>query len=210
MKSRVTTEHRKGQAQIFKNPLLERLTKTDLKSNIIFYGLVGALLVYYALFVQHIAFLTFMLVFAAGLFFWTLAEYGLHRYLFHWVNDNELSKRFHFIIHGAHHLYPNDEERLLMPPLPGMILATIFFSIFYVLFSILGVVFYLWAFFPGFFIGYLLYSFLHRAIHIIKPPKGFEHIWKHHIFHHYKYPDKAFGVSTHLWDRLFGTMPPER
>ncbi|MDZ7659917.1 sterol desaturase family protein [Fodinibius sp.] len=34
--------------------------------------------------------------------------------------------------------------------------------------------------------------------------------YRHHTLHHYKYPDKAFGVSTTLWDRVFGTMPPEK
>ena len=59
-----------------------------------------------------------------------------------------------------------------------------------------------------FFLGYLLYSFVHRATHVAKPPKNFKYIWKHHSLHHFKYPDKAFGVSTTFWDRVFGTMPP--
>jgi sterol desaturase/sphingolipid hydroxylase (fatty acid hydroxylase superfamily) len=76
------------------------------------------------------------------------------------------------------------------------------------MFSLFDLGVYTWAFFPGFFLGYLLYSFLHRATHVAKPPKRFKNIWRHHSLHHYKYPDKAFGVSTSLWDRVFGTMPP--
>jgi len=210
MKPQVTTEHHQGQAKIFNNATLEKFTKSSLKSSVFFYGSIIAILIFNALVVKHLPWITFIIVFGFALFFWTLAEYLLHRYLFHWLSDNKVLKRFHFIVHGSHHQYPRDTERIVMPPLPGLILIVILFTIFYLLFSLLGIVYYLWAFFPGFLFGYLLYSFLHRAIHVIKSPKRFKYLWKHHTFHHYKYPNKAFGVSTLFWDRLFGTMPPDK
>ncbi len=208
MPLKVTTEHHRGSATIFKNPFLESLTRTSLTQNIIVYGSVIAFLIYYAIAVRGIDALTFVGFFVFALFIWTLAEYLLHRYLFHWISDNKFVKRFHFIMHGSHHLYPRDTERLLMPPVPGLIMASALFLIFYAIFSLLGYGNYTWAFFPGFFLGYLLYSFLHRATHVVKPPKRFKYIWKHHSLHHYKYPNKAFGVSTPFWDHVFGTMPP--
>lgn len=208
MPLKVTTEHHRGSATIFKNPFLESLTRTSLTQNIIVYGSVIAFLIYYAIAVRGIDALTFVGFFVFALFTWTLAEYLLHRYLFHWISENKFVKRFHFIMHGSHHLYPRDTERLLMPPVPGLIMASALFLIFYAIFSLLGYGNYTWAFFPGFFLGYLLYSFLHRATHVVKPPKRFKYIWKHHSLHHYKYPNKAFGVSTPFWDHVFGTMPP--
>ncbi|MCA0932000.1 sterol desaturase family protein [Lutimonas saemankumensis] len=210
MEPKVTTEHHRGSATIFKNPFLESLTKTSLKQNIIVYGLVVLLLIYNGIFIQKIPVLTFTGLFIFALFFWTFAEYMLHRYLFHWISENKFVQRFHFIMHGSHHLYPRDTERLLMPPVPGLIMASILFAIFYGVFSILGQPVLTWGFFPGFFLGYLLYSFLHRATHVVKPPKRFKFLWKHHSLHHYKYPDKAFGVSNTLWDHVFGTMPPKK
>lgn len=210
MEPKVTTEHHRGSATIFKNPFLESLTKTSLRQNIIVYGLVVLLLIYNGIFIQNIPVLTFAGLFVFALFFWTFAEYMLHRYLFHWISENKFVQRFHFIMHGSHHLYPRDTERLLMPPVPGLIMASILFVIFYAVFSILGQPVYTWGFFPGFFLGYLLYSFLHRATHVVKPPKRFKFLWKHHSLHHYKYPDKAFGVSNTLWDHVFGTMPPKK
>ena len=210
MNSKVTTEHHRGTATIFKNPFLEGLTKTSLKQNIIVYGIVVLLLVYNGIFIKEIPVLTFFGLFVFALFFWTLAEYLLHRYVFHWISENKFVQRFHFIMHGSHHLYPRDTERLLMPPVPGLIMASILFSIFYAIFSILNISLYTWGFFPGFFLGYLLYSFLHRATHVVKPPKRFKYLWKHHSLHHYKYPNKAFGVSNTLWDKVFGTMPPKK
>lgn len=210
MSPKVTTENNKGNATIFKNPFLESLTKTSLTSNIIVYGIVVALLIYNALYIKNIPFNQFIVLFTFALFFWTFAEYILHRFVFHWINDNKFVKRFHFIMHGSHHLFPRDTERLLMPPVPGILMASILFGIFYIIFSIIGYPVYTWAFFPGFFLGYLLYSFLHRATHVVKkPPKRFKYLWKHHSLHHYKYPNKAFGVSNTLWDHVFGTMPPK-
>ena len=208
MSSQITREHHRGQATIFKNPLLESLTKTSLRQNIIVYGTVIASLIYYALVVISISFIEFVGIFIFALFTWTFAEYILHRYLFHWISENKFVQRFHFVMHGSHHLYPRDKERLLMPPVPGLLMASVLFPIFYAAFSLFNMGYYTWAFFPGFFLGYLLYSFVHRATHVAKPPKKFKHIWRHHSLHHFKYPDKAFGVSTTFWDRVFGTMPP--
>lgn len=209
MQGKINTKHNRGTATIFKNPFLESLTKTSLKQNIIVYGMVVLIFIYAAIFVQKIPLTTFLGFFIFALFFWTFAEYILHRYLFHWISENKLVQRFHFIMHGSHHLFPRDEERILMPPVPGILMASILFSIFYVIFSLLGMGRYTWAFFPGFFLGYLLYSFLHRATHVSKPPKRFKYLWRHHNLHHYKYPDKAFGVSNTFWDRVFNTMPPK-
>ncbi|RXP57031.1 fatty acid hydroxylase [Lutibacter sp. HS1-25] len=209
MKPKVTTEHNKGNATIFKNPFLESLTKTTLISNVIIYGTVVTLLIYNALYIKKIEYPTFLALFIFALFFWTFAEYILHRFVFHWINDSKAVQRFHFIMHGSHHLYPKDTERLLMPPVPGILMASILFCVFYVFFYVMGYPNYTWGFFPGFFLGYLLYSFLHRATHVVKPPKKLKFLWKHHSLHHYKYPNKAFGVSNTLWDRVFGTMPPK-
>ena len=59
---------------------------------------------------------------------WTLTEYFGHRYLFHTVFALPfgLGPRFQFLIHGVHHIYPNDPLRLVMPPLlsaPIMLIA---------------------------------------------------------------------------------------
>ena len=158
MKPIVTTDHNKGNATIFKNPFLESLTKTSLISNIIVYGIVVLLLIYNALYVRNIELNTFIGLFTFALFFWTFAEYILHRFVFHWINEHKLVQRFHFIMHGSHHLYPKDTERLLMPPVPGILMASILFAFFYVIFTIIGYPNYTWGFFPGFFLGYLLYS----------------------------------------------------
>jgi len=201
--------HKQGQARIFKSSFLEALTKTNPLQNIIVYGLIIIGLIYVAIRVKGISFPVFMAVFGSAVLFWTFAEYVLHRYVFHFVNDNPIVQRLHFLMHGSHHEYPKDEQRLLMPPVPGIIMASVLFLVFYCVFWMATISVYIWAFFPGFFLGYLVYSFIHRATHIYKPPSFLKELWAHHSLHHYKYPTKCFGVSNRLWDRVFGTMPPK-
>ncbi len=209
MKPKVTTDFQHGQARIFENPFLESLTKTNPLQNVIVYGSVIIGLIALAIVKIGLDAWAVAGLFAVGLFFWTFAEYMLHRYLFHWVTEAKWSQRFHFIMHGSHHQYPRDKERLLMPPVPGLIMASVLFGIFYLVFWAFGAPKLTFGFFPGFFTGYLLYSFVHRATHVMRPPKRFRKLWMHHSLHHYRYPDKAFGVSNTLWDRVFGTMPPK-
>jgi len=209
MKPKVTTDFNHGKAIIFKNPFLEKLTKTTPKSNIIVYGLVIAFTIYVAIEIKKIPVLEVIGLFIFGMLFWTLAEYLLHRYVFHWVTEAKWSQRFHFIMHGSHHHFPRDEERLLMPPVPGILIGSVLFLFFYCFFWFLGKAILSFGFFPGFFSGYLMYSFVHRATHISRPPKRFKYLWYHHSLHHYRYPNKAFGVSNTFWDKVFGTMPPK-
>ena len=62
-------------------------------------------------------------------------------------------------------------------------------------------------FFPGFILGYLMYGTMHYAIHAWNPPfKWMKSLWRNHHLHHYKNEGKGYGVSTTLWDRVFGTM----
>lgn len=210
MKPKVTTDFQHGNARIFKNPFLESLTKTNPLQNIIVYGFTIITLIYLAIFKIGLTALEVFGLFVLGLFVWTFAEYMLHRFVFHWVTEAKWSQRFHFIMHGSHHHFPRDEARLLMPPVPGLIMASALFALFYLIFWLIGISNLCFGFFPGFFTGYLMYSFVHRATHIMRPPKRFKHIWHHHSLHHYRYPDKAFGVSNTFWDRVFGTMPPSK
>ncbi len=205
-----TKNFKHGEAQIFNNPFLERLTKTNPASNIIVYGLSLLIFSYYTIVHVGLNIFTFFGWFTGGMLFWTFAEYMLHRYLFHWVNESKVVQRFHFVMHGSHHQFPRDKSRLLMPPVPGLIMASMLFGIFYLFFYAIQKPELCFGFFPGFFLGYLVYSFIHRAIHVNRPPKRFKHLWLHHHHHHFRYPDKAFGVSNTFWDRVFGTMPPKK
>jgi len=135
------------------------------------------------------------------MFFWTFFEYIMHRWAFHMVAESERAKKIVYVMHGNHHHFPRDKERLFMPPVPSLIIASILFSIMYLLMGQM-----VFMFFPGFLIGYLLYGSMHYAIHAWAPPfKFLKPLWRNHHLHHYKSDDKGFGVSSSFWDRVFGT-----
>jgi sterol desaturase/sphingolipid hydroxylase (fatty acid hydroxylase superfamily) len=137
-----------------------------------------------------------------GIFIWTLTEYLLHRFLFHFKPKGEKMKRFFWTFHGVHHDYPRDSKRLVMPPSVSLPLATLFYFFFYAIFGALNVS----PFFGGFLTGYLFYDITHYAIHHFNF-KGtiFKKLKDHHTIHHYKLDNLGFGVSSSLWDYIFGT-----
>jgi sterol desaturase/sphingolipid hydroxylase (fatty acid hydroxylase superfamily) len=194
--------HNKGQAQLFRNSYLEYLTKTH---PLVIWGIYLPVLIlfpYYAFDTLAFDGLKIFLTFLGGIFFWTLTEYTLHRFLFHHRPETETGKRVNYILHGNHHEYPRDRERLFMPAAPSLILASLFFLFFYFIIGKNA-----FAFFPGFMLGYLMYGTMHYAIHAWNPPfKWMKGLWKNHHLHHYKHSDKGFGVSSTLWDHVFGTM----
>jgi sterol desaturase/sphingolipid hydroxylase (fatty acid hydroxylase superfamily) len=62
--------------------------------------------------------------------------------------------------------------------------------------------------FAGFILGYLAYDLIHYATHHFMMRKGaLKFLKRYHMQHHYKTPDRRFGVSSPLWDMVFGTMP---
>jgi sterol desaturase/sphingolipid hydroxylase (fatty acid hydroxylase superfamily) len=194
--------HNKGQAQLFKSNYLEYLTKTH---PLVIWGMylpVLILLPYYAYATVGFGLLKTISLYLLGIFVWTLTEYLLHRFIFHYHPHTESGKRLNYVLHGNHHEYPRDKERLFMPPVPSLIIASGFFCLFYLLMNK-----WVFAFFPGFILGYLIYGTMHYAIHAWNPPfKWMKGLWRNHHLHHYKHNDMGFGVSSTLWDHIFGTM----
>ncbi|MCL6524373.1 MAG: sterol desaturase family protein [Thermoflavifilum sp.] len=192
----------KGQARLFENEYLEFLTKTH---PLVIWGMyipVIGYMLYYSYTHVEIPSWTIAGIFLLAMFSWTLFEYFMHRFVFHFVSDNPRIQRVIYILHGNHHEFPRDKQRLFMPPVPSLILASIIFSVQYLIFGK-----YAFAFFPGFLLGYLIYGSMHYAIHAWKPPfKFMKPLWRNHHLHHYKDEHKGFGVSTSLWDRVFGTF----
>ncbi len=199
--------HNKGQARLFQNQYLEYLTKTHpLVIWSIYVPIIGFML-YYSGTEGKLSVPIILFTFLAGMFFWSFFEYCIHRFAFHFIAESPRAIKFVYLIHGNHHEYPRDKERLFMPPVPSLILASVIFSILYLAFSQLGIRENVFCFFPGFMLGYLMYGTMHYAIHAWNPPfKWMKPLWRNHHLHHYKNDHMGFGVSSTLWDHVFGTM----
>ncbi|MGK7396779.1 MAG: sterol desaturase family protein [Candidatus Cyclobacteriaceae bacterium M3_2C_046] len=196
----------KGSGKLFNNPILEKLTRTHIAIPITVLAGSAIGLMIYGIYHGFIDYATLSYTFLIGLVLFTLAEYILHRYLYHLAPSSESRKKLQYTIHGIHHEYPNDKQRQAMPPIISVILAVVLFLLFLI---IVGP--YAFGFAPGFYIGYSIYLFIHYSIHAFSPPKNIlKTLWIHHNIHHFKQSHRAYGVSSPLWDYVFGTMPEKK
>jgi len=147
--------------------------------------------------------------FFIGLFLWTLAEYTLHRFVFHYHARTPRMERVTFLFHGVHHAQPQCKTRLVMPPVVSLPLAAIFYGLFWLIIgSLLQAPGWVNPMMSGFLIGYLVYDLTHYATHHWPMRSRFAKFLKrYHMQHHYKTPNARYGVSSPVWDYVFGTMP---
>lgn len=203
-------EHRKisnkGSATLFQNRLLESLTRTTFYFPVVLFFVIGLAVAFYSYLSLSLSILTIIVLFVSGVFIFTLVEYLIHRFLFHFKAETPKQQALKYNIHGVHHHYPKDKDRLAMPPVMSLTLATLFFLFFRFLFGDYGL-----PIFAGFVSGYSIYLIIHYAVHRYRQPHNFlSFLWKHHSLHHYKSEDSAFSVSNPLWDYVFGTMPNKK
>ncbi len=143
---------------------------------------------------------------ASGLLAWTFVEYVLHRWLFHFTPrpGSEIQDDFAFLIHGVHHDYPYDPDRLVMPPAATAVFAI---GVGWPLHALVGP-HYFAPLFGGLIAGYLWYDLTHYAVHHLKQRTAFGKLQRrNHMLHHFKGSDVRFGVTTPLWDMVFRTYP---
>lgn len=134
----------------------------------------------------------------AGAFAWTLAEYVLHRVVFHEASHAGVGAREH----RQHHAQPDYfapawQKALAAVVVTGLVLPGICLAAG----RALGL-----AFTAGFIAMYVAYEVLHRRCHT-HPPRGAYGRWRrrNHFAHHFADPHRAHGVTTPLWDHVFGT-----
>jgi 4-hydroxysphinganine ceramide fatty acyl 2-hydroxylase len=137
-----------------------------------------------------------VLFYAAGLFLWTLLEYGIHRFAFHG-----------FLPHWEHHEAPKDPKYIHSP----LWLSCGTSALLWIIGRIpTGS----WArsglLLAGIISGYLAYEALHVKIHANEAggPRLRE-LRKRHYFHHFADDHFHYGVTTLVWDRVFGSLPSE-
>lgn len=188
--------------RMFESNFLEAFSRVHFTVPIIIYLPVLVYLLYLSFAVHNLPALTVAGLFISGVAFWSLTEYLLHRFIFHFPAKSKLGKKIHFIFHGVHHDYPSDSKRLVMPPSVSIPLAIIFYFVFLAIFGQALML----PFFAGFILGYLFYDITHYAIHHFNMHNKFWlAIKNHHMLHHYQDEYKGYGVSTPFWDVIFRT-----
>lgn len=189
-------------SRMFKSNFLESLSKVHFSIPLFIFIPVIGYFSWKALFPGKISLILFSAYFLSGIFIWTFTEYVMHRFVFHFTPKGKWMERIHFIFHGVHHDFPNDANRLVMPPSVSIPLA----AGFYFLFTLFFREFVVAAFFAGFMSGYLFYDMTHYALHHANFKSNFwKKLKKHHMLHHYSDSENGYGVSSDFWDKIFGS-----
>jgi dihydroceramide fatty acyl 2-hydroxylase len=137
---------------------------------------------------------------AGGLLAWSLAEYAIHRFVFHLAPRTPGRRRLQLLLHGVHHEQPDDRTRLLMPPGPSIVLGAVIYGGLRVALSPVWVD----PFFASFLTGYLTYDYTHLYLHVGRPRTRLgRYLRRHHLSHHFANPNARWGVTSPLWDWIF-------
>ncbi len=188
--------------RLFESDFLEKFTHVHYLTPIVVFGPVVAYFLYLTALHPLSGLLTAVGMFVAGAIAWSFTEYFLHRFVFHYHPTSEFGKRIHFLLHGVHHDYPNDSNRLVMAPLISIPLAFAF----YYGFKTIIPIHLLYPYFAGFVTGYIFYDTLHYALHHLDfKGKWWIALKTHHLKHHFKDPEKGYGVSSPVWDVIVGS-----
>jgi dihydroceramide fatty acyl 2-hydroxylase len=186
---------------IFKNPYLEKMSHIHPLTPFIFWAPPITYFLWKS-FESPLSVSAILSMGVAGLISWTFVEYILHRFLFHYEGDSAGWERAHFILHGHHHIDANAPTRLMMPPLVSVVLGTAFYYLFDMVFGPVMAK----PFFAFFVLGYLCYDYTHYYVHFFTPTTRLGKFLKsYHMKHHYSGSNSRWGVSSPLWDYIFGT-----
>jgi sterol desaturase/sphingolipid hydroxylase (fatty acid hydroxylase superfamily) len=189
--------------RLFKNPILEACSHVHPIVPLIMWAPAAIYLGYAGILNNNLSLLQTLSWYAIGLFVWTFTEYILHRVVFHFPGKSKLSKQFVYLFHGLHHDDPDDPTRLVMPPVPAILIM----ALLYFLFGLIVPANFLEVFMSSFIIGYLCYDYIHYATHHfpMKSTVG-RYLKKFHLQHHFRHEKAKYGVSSPLWDLILGTM----
>ena len=195
----------KASPPMFKSGLLDRFTRVHhLVPVLIFVPAIVLLLIAGVIHVGLWASLGYVV---GGYLTWTLAEYWIHRVIFHFEPEDGIGARLHWMIHGVHHDHPNDPLRLVMPPAASVPLALLFYGLFWLVLGADRA----YAFGAGFLLGYLAYDMIHYHLHHHTPRTRLGRWLRElHMRHHFQDDERGFGISAPYWDRVFGTMHVRR
>lgn len=196
-------KHTGESIRIFKNPILESFTHVHPIVPLLLWTPVILFLLYRGATVKNVALIEFLGLFVFGMLLWTLTEYVLHRFVFHWNAKGRAGKYFVFLFHGLHHDDPQDPTRLVMPPVPAIFIVILLWVLFRAVFPVQ----FIEVIMAFFLVGYLCYDYIHYATHhFAMTSKVGRYLRKYHLQHHYSSEASKYGVSSPLWDYIFGTV----
>ena len=201
MAERLYISNKNETVRMFESDFMEFFSRVHPVTPLVLYLPVVGCMLYVSLWQRQLSIIAATALFVLGVLLWTLIEYFIHRYVFHYEPKTRWGKRLHYVIHGVHHDYPNDARRLVMPPVVSIPLAFLFYGLFLLVFGNL-----MPAVFAGLVFGYVCYDMLHYATHHLAMKRG-ARLWlkQYHLRHHFKDDHVGYGISSPFWDYVFRT-----
>jgi hypothetical protein len=91
-----------GSKQLFKNPVLEKLSRTHISVPLIIFFTFAIALLYWN--ITHTSLTAFQTIgmFFLGMLSFTWVEYNVHRYFFHMATYTKLREKIQYVAHGVH------------------------------------------------------------------------------------------------------------
>jgi len=141
---------------------------------------------------------TLVIAAVIGRLCWSPLEYAIHGLLSHRF------RTFVTPLHWSHHRTP---AAVFTSPLAWVPTAAVAFAVAAALAGVaVG-----GAFSLGLLSGFLHYEYVHWRIHFRRPTSRRQRrLRDHHLAHHFVDPRAYHGVTSHAWDRVFGTLPASR
>ncbi len=140
----------------------------------------------------------------SGVLSWGLIEYGLHRLVFHFDAQSEKGRNLVYKMHLSHHANPKTLDDLFTSLRLSLPIALCYCSLAWALTRSWQATVYL---FIGLTAGYFSYEFLHYQAHHRAPRlRMFRYLRTYHLLHHHQTSGLRFGVTSPVFDYLFGTF----
>lgn len=185
--------------RLFQSDLLERLTVISPRAFVMIWSvlLLGVLWAGWGVATP----LSWIGLVIAGLLFWSLFEYAMHRFLFHMELRSDFGRWLGFVMHGNHHEDPKDPHRSLMPPIVSVTWTGSVWLLLLLVFGQVGSVI-----FMGFIIGYVGYDIIHHSCHQRSARNPLMRaLRRHHLRHHFGRRHGNYAITAIFWDRVFGS-----
>ena len=139
-----------------------------------------------------------------GVLTWGLIEYGLHRLVFHFEAQSEKGRQRVYAMHLSHHADPKDMDDLFASLSLSLPLALLYCLLAWAVTGSWQAMVYL---FIGLTAGYFCYEFMHyQAHHRSSRLRVLRYLKKYHLLHHHQSSALHFGVTSPVFDYLFGTF----
>jgi len=134
-------------------------------------------------------------LYIVGVIFFTFMEYAVHAWLFH---ENHPLKVF---IEGHAHHHQNPFSYDAMPFFMSAVIAAVFAWLLHFIMPVEDA----FALIGGMALGYFNYGIMHHIMHRREfSSKYWRYMQEFHFVHHKK-PKMNHGITTDIWDRIFGT-----